>query len=203
LAGLTKAQQKALLDGLRSEDAALMPHQVVGKIADRVFGDEKAKYREVVPAVFQFCFNLNSTKQTFEEFVEDVVQSEDLALPDTKKKSFRDFLMQVATIKHLQITTKAVWVQMEHLNVFDSARVLTDVRPVFDRDPDAEPDYMVVIHNLKISYSENGEMKEFFVALDSTDLGKIRDVIERAAKKEKSVKSRLIPTGVKFLDPVE
>jgi hypothetical protein len=84
----------------------------------------------------------------------------------------------------------------EHL--FTDARIFSDIRPVFG-DP-VESAGAVIIHNLRISFRQNDETQEFFVALDNNDLERLKAVIDRAEKKTKTMIALLERSKVPFFD---
>lgn len=89
----------------------------------------------------------------------------------------------------LAISSKARSVINEYPKVYCSARVLTDLRPVFKSDVEKGPAAFVVTHTLKIIYHENEEHREVFVAIDPEDLSDLVIQLERAVKKEASLKA--------------
>lgn len=64
------------------------------------------------------------------------------------------------------------------------------MRPVF-RQPNAKPIGSVINHTLKIEYHEDGDHKDFYVALDAQDLSELKGVLERAETKAISLRSFL------------
>ncbi len=68
------------------------------------------------------------------------------------------------------------------------ARILTDLRPVFGDSPDSPPKAFVAQHTLKIGYSIRGEFRNFFIALDSSDLDRLKEVVDRAIRKDRSLR---------------
>jgi hypothetical protein len=88
---------------------------------------------------------------------------------------------------------------VEHENTWQSARILTDLRPVFGPTPTDPPVAVVLIHNLRIAYRKGGRLQEFFVAMDSNDLKALQGAVERAVKKESSLQSLTKRTGIRCL----
>ena len=64
-----------------------------------------------------------------------------------------------------------------------------DLRPVFRTDLGERPPAFVVVHNLKVGYRESGEYREFFVALDTLDVHALKEALDRALEKEKSLRT--------------
>ena len=89
----------------------------------------------------------------------------------------------------------------EHAHVFCNARILSDIRPVFAESADSAS-AAVVIHNLQIGFHEGGTgpHKEFYVALDTGDLRKLKELIVRAEKKDIALQTMLKSSNVPYLD---
>ena len=59
---------------------------------------------------------------------------------------------------------------------------------------------MVVVHNLKIAYRTSSEYREFFVALDTLDVQALRDILDRALEKEKSLRAIAEKSNLSLLE---
>jgi hypothetical protein len=120
-------------------------------------------------------------------------------LSDEKVLKFRTDIKDLLSLDDsFGVTAGATSIMVELEHVWQSARILTDLRPVFGPDL-REPKAEVLIHNLRITYREGGSSNEFFVGLDSNDLRMLRDVVERALEKESSLRSRAEKAGTRFL----
>jgi hypothetical protein len=86
--------------------------------------------------------------------------------------------------------------------IFCGARVFSDLRPVFLQSPD-EITAAAVIHTLNLSYHHQGQHKELFIAMNPTDLGKLKQVIERAEKKSGALKAYVRKSGIRYLEDTE
>jgi hypothetical protein len=133
------------------------------------------------------------------EVATDVARSKDLDLSPEGRATLGQRLQVLLEDRIIAITAKAVDVITEHAHVFHSARILTDIRPVFTKQPSQPPDAAVLVQMLKIDYHENG-IKSFYVALDSQDLRKLRDVIDRAVEKTDSLRGHLGGAALQVLD---
>lgn len=102
--------------------------------------------------------------------------------------------------KPLGITSKASSVLTDHKNIFITGKILTDVRPVFIGDADEQPEAAVIVHQLKIHYHSEDKCKEFYVALDTSDVESLREVLERADRKATALKEFLKNTSVEYLE---
>lgn len=102
-----------------------------------------------------------------------------------KATALTQYVLRLLSVPELSLGHKASCLMVEHEKVFSSARIMSDVRPVFDeKNFDANKFPAVLInHNLKVEYWESGDLKEFYIALDSEDLRTLSDVVTRAERK--------------------
>lgn len=88
----------------------------------------------------------------------------------------------------IRITSKAIDIIQENPVNFRKARIISDIRLVFEDDLESEKKYAVVVHSLKLEcYNTDGDVT-FFAAMDLDDLKKMRDVIDRAIKKDRIIR---------------
>jgi hypothetical protein len=139
------------------------------------------------------------------EFISDVCESlrEHNDLPRSEEPIFRTRLAAVLSIEVLSIAGKAVALHTEYDNLFCSARILTDARPVYGADPSAPPTAMIIMHTLKLDYHSGpgGHISEFYVALGSHDINELHDVLMRAEKKAQSLATVIANAKVRLIDP--
>jgi hypothetical protein len=135
------------------------------------------------------------------EFIAAVTSSldaeENVSVPDRDKFAAR--LRAILEVRSLAIVAKGVSVIQEFPRQLTGSRVLTDIRPVFGDDPAASLAGAVVVHSLRLQYSEEGRMHNFFVEMDSNDIRALAEVLNRALVKETNLKSLLSTTGVRTL----
>ena len=119
---------------------------------------------------------------------------------DPFKRVLRDLL---SCDESLGVTAKATDIRGQHQNVYCKARILTDIRPVFKQDVAEEPPASVIIHTLRMTTHQEGDFstaKDFYVALDALDLRELRKLVDRAIRKEETLKSLIAKTGMTCLD---
>lgn len=127
-----------------------------------------------------------------DEFCKSIEQSAvDKKVIDGQLNDLKKRLIEILNVKSIAIASRAIEIISEHEHVFSDSRVFTDVRPIFTQNPQDTPEVTVIIHNLKISYFDDKKNKEFFIALDSTDLQKLIDVLERSKTEAESVRAFL------------
>lgn len=101
---------------------------------------------------------------------------------------------------NLEISSKSSELLVEHQNIYYSSRLVSDIRPIFNSDRGGSLGGALIIHNLKISYQTASGQHEFFVALDSNDLRKLSEDLNKALQKEQSIQSFLEESEVPYLD---
>jgi hypothetical protein len=145
--------------------------------------------------------------ETLENFSLELIEAlnlkesgtEEKPLSDEQMLKFRNDIKELLSLDDsLGVTAGATSIMVELEHVWQSARILTDLRPVFGPDL-GEPKADVLIHNLRIAYREGVRTNEFFVGLDSNDLRMLKDVVERALQKESSLRSRALKNGTRCL----
>ena len=99
----------------------------------------------------------------------------------------------------LELNTKAVAILTDHDNLFLSAKILTDARPVFNNEG-SELEAMAVVHMLRIHFEHNNSHEDFFAALDVADLRGLKQIIERAEKKAEVLKRTFKTANVPYID---
>jgi hypothetical protein len=126
---------------------------------------------------------------------------DDKSLLRESEQSFRQRLVRFFELETLLISAKAAGILQSHENLFCSARILTDVRPVFGSDPRVVPNSAVIVHMLNLSFHHEGEIKELYIAMDTLDIGLLREALDRAELKSESLKTLMKRAGVTRLDP--
>ena len=99
-------------------------------------------------------------------------------------------------------SVKASELRADREKIYCDARILTDIRPVFEEVVGTLPSAAIILHTLKIGFhdSNSASHKELFVALDSKDIADIKKVLERAEEKERSLRSVLDAAKLRLID---
>ncbi len=108
-------------------------------------------------------------------------------------------LVSLLDAEPLVMSAKAFDVQHEYERLFIAARIVTDTRTVFNQAGNEAVGTMI-IHNLNIKYSENGQFKEVFIAMDDSDIAKVRRVLDRAETKSATLEKLIEKSGVRYFD---
>lgn len=141
--------------------------------------------------------------ETSDEMAQDVVRAvigarlegfeEGSALATRLESHLRRLLSSESALEPL---AKAEDLLYTYPRLLQSARVLTDVRPVFSSSGTPKAVASVVAHTLVMDTNEGGTVKQqqMFVSMDIRDLRKLREVIDRAIAKDESIRDTLKDT---------
>jgi hypothetical protein len=100
----------------------------------------------------------------------------------------------------LALSAKAAGLFTEQERLFCDARILTDIRPVFERQATVRPAGLSVIHTLKLLFHKTSQNpEELYIALDVDDLRTLKQVIQRAEEKQQSLEAVVRSTGIPLL----
>jgi hypothetical protein len=128
------------------------------------------------------------SKESINEVIEDITKLsiEKNLFPENAKDDFKSRFLNLLDNKHIYYAAKGYSLMREHSNVFLSSRIITDIRPVFNLELESEPKAGLIIHKLHLHYQSDreGDHKDIFLSLDSTDLKILKDALTRAEKKE-------------------
>jgi hypothetical protein len=133
-------------------------------------------------------------------FLDDVCESLSAKKADVNTAALKSRLGQLLQTGSVALAAKASAIQREHPNVLISARILTDLRPVFGDSPESVQ-AAVVFHNLKVTYMLCNEPREFFVALDDQDLAMLQKTVARAEAKSKALRTFAEKAGLPDIEP--
>ena len=195
------------LDALSRAEPSLHKNKFWRHVAKHAEGIDK----DVIELIVDEIFELDDvrTDEGTEEFAgliaEAALEANSNEFPFEQKDCtiLKERLIKIhAGRKGLQITMKAAGVVSSQDHVFIYPKIVTDIRPVFNAEGNSV-DAAVIVHNLKIHYGVNSEHKDFYVALDTNDIQSLRDVLDRADAKAKSLQGIFKTSGISNLEAEE
>ena len=127
----------------------------------------------------------------------------ELVIADDKRSLAQGQLAKLLAHSSLNVLeTKVQELKHEYEHTFCDSRIFTDLRPIFGGDVGDAPSTMLLVHILKLGYHDEHESRhrELHIALTSEQLKTLKDVIERAETKEKTLRSHFQSTSIK---PIE
>jgi hypothetical protein len=181
----------ALFSALQRDESYLPPERLTQRVTESIPKLGARDAEAVVAALLSVQTGRNNHGASLVDFAQGIATSEDLALSADASERLARRIETLAGLPAMAITAKAMDVAGEHDRLFHTARMLTDVRPVFGDDPLELPVGAVVTHVLRIDAFRNGQLEDYFVVLDNSELMALKAVVDRAIDKNKSL-SRLL-----------
>jgi hypothetical protein len=192
------------LERVRKTLAELTPHLKLEVLSEQA---KAASNINQVPDLFEIVQTLAGLSITrfrldvpLDKFVHRVATSLQFQKDQPKTQAaFEEKLKSLLNIEPLELSTRAFDIQHEYEKVFRAARIITDIRPVFDV-PGAEAIGAMIVHNLSVKYFQDGENKEILFALDDADVTALRKVLEKAEIKSKTLEQLVEKAGVYYFE---
>lgn len=199
LAGLSEDDATRLLD----EIAALPPFSPVSQIRDAttVVLGENATPGERRLALPLLALRGQLRQMSPEAIAERLSQSTDLELDESGRAALRERAAAILATAVLTTTAVATDLQTQNARNYQSARIVTDLRPVFQDDVDAQPVGGVIVETLQLqTWTRAGDLELIFVAMDETDLRQLRSIVDRALSKTETLKAFMVEKGLSYFE---
>ncbi len=125
--------------------------------------------------------------------------------PNQQWTRLRKFLISTLSMERtLGTAAKAGYILTQHERIFVAARIATDIRPIFHLDVSEKPESALIIHMLRITQRDNfGKHSDKYFALDSNDIKSLKRLVDRALKKEETLRNLMKDANVAILNPKE
>lgn len=186
---LTDAQREKIKQTISDLPAGYSLDEMAKALSEKVNDIEEGKLHEIYKVLLSLHNLIRSEDEPSKEVVSSIVQALKEQLKIKVPAEFEKHLFDLFEPDNLwNVNVKASELLWEREKILVSTRAITDFRPVFSDNKDCKIQGWIIIHNLRITFNENSEEKEIFLALDSNDLEKLKDVVLRATAKEKTIR---------------
>ncbi|WP_344008678.1 hypothetical protein [Nocardioides lentus] len=115
-------------------------------------------------------------------------------------ESVPEGLSRLLNARPLTIIAKAIDLGVSHERVFQSARVMSDMRPIFGENVEEPPIAAVVTHELLLNVYGGASGEELYVSLDSSDVKALRAQLDRALEKQTQLEMLIVKSGMAVVD---
>ena len=191
LVALPKSAFEELLSAVNEIHPVPEPQLLLDRLASLVTSIDADSLKEISQTIVSFVSGIGTLGLTEEEFTDAIVRGSAEDLTSSKQKLIRGRLLNLFQAVPLMLTSKAVDLRNEAPNTFVSARVLTDIRPIFHDDPTKAPGGLIIIHTLKLVFHSGSHHRELYVGIDEQDMAQLHEVLSRAEVKSQSLISML------------
>jgi uncharacterized protein (DUF1778 family) len=206
LAHLSEEDFRAFLSALERAKPAATPNLFSKHVAEHAPQINSSTIKMIVNELFSMNYAFGDVDISTAEIAQSVAeaafseQSEEFPIDETDRDILKDRLEKLFALKaSLGLTSKAVGLLTDAEHLFFTAKILTDVRPIFNEEGDVV-EATVILHNLVLHYGESGDHRDFVVTLDTNDIKALREVLDRADNKAKALKSLLKRSDISYLD---
>jgi len=154
--------------------------------------------------LLQFIFSLKVTQLNLDikddDLIENVLDNLLAVFPelDNTDGVIKNTIIDLITIDNfnLKILSKSLNTINENDNVYLNSKIINDIRPIL---LDGKIGGVMLYHSLKLTFIENDDSKDFYVALDTKDLEKLYKTIGKSLEEVTLLKEKfssdLIFTG--------
>jgi hypothetical protein len=203
VAALDGTTRSRITEVLRSESASLDPSEIAATLCAKVKDLDREPAREIIDCLIALELARTSANVSVQRLSTDVVLAAGLS-PDEEANTVSTWLQETLGVEPLIISAKGISVMQDNERTFLNARIITDVRPVYreplSETPSEPPSAAVIVHSLKISFREAGRYREFFTILDNDDLVKLKQTLERAEAKTRTLSAFLQSAKISYLE---
>lgn len=190
IASMSDADLQRMLEALAQLKPHLKPEVIARSAAENSI---LADLGEIIQALTSLSITQVRFDIPLDQLVRDVSQS----VAGTPALAER--LKSLLSVESLVLSAKAFDVQHEYEKVFRSARIISDVRPVFNASG-TEATAAMIVHNLNVNYQHNGQAMEISFALDDADVTALKKMLERAETKTAILEKLIDKTGLPYFE---
>ncbi len=204
LASLTDQQYVELRSAIESIPKVIRHHNIFDDREIKTDTISKGDFESIRNGIYPLLLGVSTIPVPLSEYVKGVVETvkEETGPPEDTLRSLEKRLQELLEIPSTKLVAKAYDVLTEHGCTYGTARVLSDIRPVFMNDASIPPDAAVIVHMLNINHLEGNDRKTIAIALDTKDIQELIDILERAKKKTERLKAILESSGIGYIDIV-
>lgn len=199
LAALPGADADKLIEAIR----ALPPFSPVATIEEATVSvlGEAATPAERRLALPLLALRGQLRQMTTDAIAESLSESTDLDLDEDARSNLRSRAAAILEAPVLGTTGVATDLQTLHERNYQSARIVTDLRPVFQDDLAKAPDGAVIVETLQIqTWGRDGGAQVVFVSMDEADLRQLQSIVTRALDKTESLKAFIAEKGLSYFE---
>lgn len=195
---------ESLMDALLGALERAAPDLLISEVADTVAAEVDANLESTRNLFFMLAsIERSRAGEPIPSFVDDLLEEADAegSFPkDADLALAKGRFVRALSAPAIQVTAKALQVAGDHQRLFCSARILSDLRPVFS---DAlEVSGSVIIHQLKVAYHEHGLEEgtgEIYMSVDRRDLLRLKATVDRALQKHEKLANMAEKLGMTLL----
>ena len=204
---LSDQARSAILESLRQVEPSGQIGPLIGSV-EKLSDLSEETLSLLLTLLLNLCSAAHAGDSSIDSFVRNDVASSFASTGDERIRTdgpewekVRSFLTEAIETNSLTVAAKSRTLVLSESHLFLSARIVSDIRLVFPKDPSSLPSAGMVIHSLKLNYLEDGERSTTEFVLDREDLLNFRKVIDRALVKDQTLDKVLQQVEVRRVTP--
>ena len=203
LLSLDELSFKELVAGLKEIQPTINIAELKSIVAPKITTFEVSD--DILVAILSLYGARIGLDMPLDEFIDEIfVAAEDIPdvsidLRDERLGIYKELLTTLLSISSFTEFVKATDLITEHQNILLETRIISDIRPIFGADVTDPPLGALIIHTLKICYSNFGQVNEFFITIDEADIEKFIKVLKRAKDKGETLRNTLDKGGIAYI----
>lgn len=188
--GLPDELKNAVVELLSSIPIGTSPNKIIDIGAERLTKLTKDRIADIVLIFINLTRvkeNLNLSIDDFLPVLERALKKSDILSSEDTELALNDFKKLLSNNSNTSTTAKLLDVMTENQKNFLQATITEDIRTAFD----SNENYIgsVIIHNLKIRFTENGNTNEVYFALDNDDLETFITSLKKSQERVSKIKN--------------
>lgn len=201
VASMTSERFDALIDCFGPQEGDISTSRVIGAIALAIEDiDEPVMLLDALIGAWAFGKDADLTQ---EDAAREVASSDLLEIGESERNILIDRLTALFHERVLDLLAHAASVRAEDEYSYCMSRILSDLRPLFDRDEEASPIAALIRHSLKFDVHIDGRIESVIVAVNDRALNEIASGVERALRKAESLREIAHRAGIQVVDSEE
>jgi len=191
-----------LLHALEVAPPRLLYQSFINDVLDRMtLGEpDRQHWLDVVQALLSLSTGREFLGWSFADFAEGVGMSFDIRLPENGRARVARILKEALAKEPLIITAKAWGLYVAAERNYGTAKIVTDMRPIFVETTSA-PAAWLVVHMLQIAFEGDERTHEFQLAMDDRDLLQLQETLARAQQKSAVLREDASRLNLNVLSP--
>lgn len=208
LVSMDDKQFQKIIDKLSTVEIKFDPLEFAEIIVKSFDKDAQDSIRSLIIGIEELLSFSDTRKCPISKVIDDLCEIVKLKIPadadfDGKiEKIYRERLLQLFENRKIYQSAKSTSLFVSHDKLFISAKITSDIRPVFGLKANKRPEAAFVSNVLNIHFSigEDTNHKDIFIALDNDDIKALKETLIRAEKKNKILNSIISQSGMENVD---
>jgi len=203
---LSDSEVNQISEVLRKFSPPIKFSKVISDVRPILEGRSEEDIESLVDTIYSLYSLRFYREAPIEEFLVDLLDAiresdnEELKTINSDEAAALEFrLKSLLTARTFSVLTKAHDLHGEFANIFWNAKVISDIRPVWDEDVKVPPVGVVITQTLKLEYGDIEGSKELYLNVNEGDIELLISVLLRAREKAATLESLATADWLKIL----